>query len=72
MESRQADVYEIRVGTALDVTWSEWFDGVDIRLEGENPPVTLLTCTVVDQPALHGILAKVRDLNLTLLEVKRV
>jgi hypothetical protein len=33
---------------------------------------TLLTGTVVDQAALHGVLHKLRDLGLPLLAVKRL
>jgi len=33
---------------------------------------TLITGPIADQPALHGLLAKIRDLNLTLVSVQRI
>lgn len=57
-------IYETRVKGRLGWCWSEWFDGLEItNLEnGEG----ILSEEIVDQPALHGILAKVRDLGLPL------
>ena len=62
--------YRIRVQGRLDPHWSDWFDGFAIVAEPGGQ--TLLTGRVADQPALHGILAKVRDLALPLLLVERV
>jgi hypothetical protein len=59
--------YEIRVEGHLDGRWSEWFDGMEItNLENGE---TVLSGDIVDQAALHGVLAKVRDLNLALVAV---
>ncbi len=58
-------VYEIRVKGHLGGHWSEWFDGLEIsNLEGGE---AVLSGEIVDQAALHGVLAKVRDLGLPLL-----
>ncbi len=62
--------YEIRIKGHLDARWAAWFDGLTITLE-ENG-ATLLTGTVVDQAALHGVLRKVRDLGLPLVSVLQV
>ena len=62
--------YEIRIKGHLDDRWAEWFEGLTITLE-ENGD-TLLTGPVVDQAALHGLLKKVRDLNLPLVSVDPV
>jgi hypothetical protein len=62
--------YEIRVRAVLDHHWSGWFDGLEIRIDG--PDQTLIAGPVTDQAALHGLLAKVRDLGLPLLSVYRV
>jgi hypothetical protein len=63
----QSKWYEIRIQGTLSPDWSEWFEGMEIRHEGEGQ--TILAGRVVDQAALHGLLARVRDLNLTLLSV---
>jgi hypothetical protein len=65
-----ADVYEIRVKGQLDTTWSEWFDGLEIRNRANGEAV--LTGPIADQAALHGLLVKVRDLGLPLIAVTRV
>lgn len=65
-----ASVYQIRVEGYLDGRWSHWFD--DLRLTHHNDGTTILSGPVADQAALHGLLAKVRDLNLTLISVIRV
>jgi hypothetical protein len=64
--------YVITVGAKLDPRWADWFDGVQIAIECCDPPLSILTCTVVDQSALYGILDRIRDLNLQLIEVRRM
>ncbi|MCG3210690.1 MAG: hypothetical protein FOGNACKC_04321 [Anaerolineae bacterium] len=65
-----AAIYQIKIKGHLDLRWSDWFDGLVIsHLPGG---VTLLTGPVVDQAALFGLLLKIRDLNLTLLSLKRL
>jgi hypothetical protein len=61
--------YEIRVDGVLDGRWSEWFDGLQIEPQGDQ---TLLSGVLADQPALHGILDKVRDLGLSIIAVRRL
>jgi hypothetical protein len=60
--------YRIIVKGALDSRWADWFDGFVLDLVSVNE--TVLSGPVQDQAALHGILAKVRDLGLTLLSVQ--
>jgi hypothetical protein len=62
--------YRIRVKGNLENKWSEWFDGFSITPQPNAE--TVLVGVVADQAALHGLLAKVRDLGLPLLEVKRL
>lgn len=67
--------YEIRIAEALEEHWQRWFEGMTLQVHrnGEDGTAyTLLTGPVKDQPALHGLLAAVRDLNLTLISVRRV
>ena len=63
-------IYQIRIKGQLEHRWIEWFG--DVTIASEENGDTLLTCTVVDQAALHGLLKKVRDLGLPLLSVNRV
>jgi hypothetical protein len=60
-------VYEIRVKGRLDSKWGSWFQGLSLRFEGEN--VTIIRGPVADQACLHGILERIRDLNLVLISV---
>ena len=46
----------------LDSRWSGWFDG--LQVSSDAPGQTLIAGPVADQAALHGLLAKVRDLGL--------
>jgi hypothetical protein len=70
MEGGRMAVYEIRVKGHLDGRWSEWFDGLAIANVEDDDAV--LSGDIVDQSALHGVLAKVRDLGLPLMAVSRV
>lgn len=63
-------VYQIRVKGNLDPQWSDWFDGLAITPQANDE--TLLAGPVTDQGALHGLLAKIRDLGLPLLSLERV
>lgn len=59
--------YEITVKEQLDDSWSGWFDGLTVTPAPDGG--TLLAGAVRDQTALHGLLAKIRDLGLTLVAV---
>jgi hypothetical protein len=61
--------YEVRVDGVLDGRWSEWFDGLRIEHQGGQ---TVMSGVLADQPALHGILDKVRDLGLSIISVRRL
>jgi hypothetical protein len=66
----QPMLYQIRVKSHLGSEWTDWFEGLTITPEDNGD--TLLTGTVVDQSALHGLLKKVRDLGMPLLSVNPV
>ena len=70
IDPNQAIVYQIRLKGHLSHQWTEWFEGLTITLEEDGN--TLLTGTVVDQAALHGILKKVRDLGMPLLSLNSI
>ena len=63
------DRYKIQVQGHLDQRWSDWFGGFEITYHGGN---TILAGTVADQAALHGALAKIRDLGLAIFLVERL
>ena len=67
---RKKEFYEIRVKGYLAPSRTETFDGMQITLTSDGE--TTLCGGVVDQAALHGLLARICDLNLTLISVKRV
>lgn len=58
---------KIRLQGQIDERWSEWFEGLTITHTQQGE--TVLTGFVADQAALHGLLAKVRDLGLSLVSV---
>jgi hypothetical protein len=65
-----SDIYRITIKGHLDREWSDWFDGLTITLVDNGE--TILTGPIVDQTALHGVLIKIRDVGLPLLELSRV
>ena len=58
----------LRIRGELDAAWSEWFDGLTVTVVDGT---TLLTGRIADQAALHSLLARIRDLGLPLLSVRR-
>jgi hypothetical protein len=66
--------YVIRVRGHLDGKKSYWFEGMTMTTgyDEDGRPVTTLTGHLADQAALQGVLAKIRDMNLTLISVNPV
>jgi hypothetical protein len=62
--------YRLRVDGRLDQHWSSWFG--DLTLTHEDNGTTCLTGAIADQAQLHGLLAKIRDLGVTLISVEVV
>ncbi len=62
--------YEIRLKNHLDKQWANWFDGWTITNIGNEE--VILTCSETDHAGLHGVLDKIRDLNLTLISVQQI
>lgn len=67
LQSDNQGNYRIEVKGILDTKWSEWFDGFTITYSDNTN--TVLIGKVQDQSALHGILANIRDLGLTLVSI---
>jgi uncharacterized RDD family membrane protein YckC len=65
-----SDYYEIHLEGQLDPRWSDWLEGMTIEpLENGD---TLLSGPAADQAALHGLLNRIRDLNLKLVSVEKI
>lgn len=60
--------YEVKVRGLLGNQWLSWFEGMSIETEGSS---TIITAQVPDQSALHGLIAKVRDIGLPLISIRR-
>jgi hypothetical protein len=59
--------YRLKIKGRLEVPWSDWFDGKSlVHEEG----VSILEVEVEDQAKLHGILNRIRDLNLILISLE--
>jgi len=67
--SKYSVYYRIKLKSHIESKWSNWFEGMLISHEGT---LTILTGELEDQAALHGILNRIRDLNLTLISVEQI
>jgi hypothetical protein len=67
MSERVPRRYEIRVREGLDESWAAWFPG--FRMDRDEEGHSVLSGEVPDSSALYGIVAKLRDLNLTLVSI---
>ena len=68
--TRPKDTYEITVEGYLDRKWEAWFDG--LAIDHRDDESTTLKGTLPDQTALHSILNRIRDMNLTLRSVQHI
>jgi hypothetical protein len=57
---------EIKVHGHLDKKWKNWFAGMDFIYEEDN---TIISGNIKDESFMHGILNKIRDLNLILVSI---
>jgi hypothetical protein len=78
MSLQSKEFYIIRIEGQLDAGWADWFDEMAITPAESDDPMhdtfneTILSGFVADQAALHGLLIKLRDLNLPLIAVNRL
>jgi hypothetical protein len=66
----EANWYEIHIKEPIDTCWTAWFDGMTI-VQAANGE-TAISGPVMDKSALHGLLAIIGELNLTLISVKKL
>ncbi len=64
------ELHEIRVQGHLDQRWTDWLDGMTVSHHRDG--TTTLTGPLADQPALHGVLNRIRDLALPIVSVRRI
>ena len=62
-------MYEIRVAGHLSANWEARFEGLSMQ---HAPNGETVLSGFLDQAALHGVLAKIRDLGLNLIAVNRI
>ena len=62
-------LYEIRVEGVLDSRWAAWFGGLHIERDDTQ---TVISGSLADQPALHGLLTSIGNLGLCLISVRRL
>ena len=62
--------YQIRIEGHIGLDWSDFF--TEVTVQHTDAGQTVLIGTLPDQTALHGVLMRIRDLGLTLVEVKRI
>ncbi len=65
--SSDSSRYGVRIAGRLAPRWAAWFDGMTLTTAGDG--TTVLAGPVADQAALHGVLARIRDLGLPLVSV---
>jgi hypothetical protein len=69
-DRHQPGWYEIRVQGSLDQRWAARFDGMALTISTDG--TTVIEGSVIDQAALHGLLARLRDLGMPLISVERI
>ena len=62
--------YLIRIEGLVNLDWSTSFEEVTVQHTEDGQ--TVLSGILPDQTALHGVLMRIRDLGLSLVEVKRI
>lgn len=63
-------IYVIKLEGYLDMDWSAWF--YDMAITHESDGTTTLCGPLSDQTVLHSVLERIRDMNLTLVDLHKV
>jgi hypothetical protein len=70
MEGGSMKTVKIHIRGQIDEDWAIWFEGLEVKPMQDG--TTILQGEVLDQSALYGILAKLRDLGLELLSAEQI
>jgi len=65
----EPSIYRIRLKSNLDGSWTDWFEGMEIRHE-ENS--TVLEGEIADSAALHALLNRINSMNLTIISLENL
>ncbi len=69
-ETLQSINYEICVQGDVSEQWFDCFDGLVFQILENNR--TLIRADLTDKSALHGVLTRIGELNLTVLSVNKI
>jgi len=69
-EDGRQSTYLIRIKEKISSQVLDWFEKEMVVTTDQGE--TIMACTIIDQAALHGVLSKIRDLNLTLISIAKV
>jgi len=68
-EFDKESIYKIRVRGSISSDMDDWFEGFNVEPLSQNE--IMITGPIADQAALHGFLAMLSNLGLTLIQVER-
>jgi hypothetical protein len=67
---QEKETYEIRIIGHLEDRWAEWFEPMTVQADKDG--TSILVGDLPDQTALHGILLKIRNMNLEIRTVRQI
>lgn len=72
LQRTQSAKYQIKILGRQTEGWADWMEDLEIATErnSEGKTITALTGVVKDQSGLHGLLNRIRDLNIPLISVQ--
>jgi hypothetical protein len=63
-------LYQIKIEGHYEDSWCELYEGFSVQRLHKGD--TLLTGSIPDQAALHGLLKKFRDMGITIISINRI
>jgi hypothetical protein len=67
---KTSTIYVIKLQGYLDTEWSEWL--YDMSITHESDGTTTLCGPLSDQAVLHSVLERIRDMNLSLINLHKM